>query len=66
MKRSHRREVTLDVRKLEIMKAKIERRIDNLKRELTTIVSLLEKCQQELALKEAVSCPTSQPVAETY
>ena len=66
MKRTHRRQVTLDVRKLEMMKTKTERRIDNLKRELTTIISLLEKCQQELALKEVVSCPTSAPQTESY
>jgi len=52
MHRTHRRQVTLDIQKLEKMKAKDERRIDMLKRELITINSLLEKCRQDLALKE--------------
>jgi hypothetical protein len=66
MKRTHRRQVSLDVRKLETMKVKTERRIDNLKRELMVILSLLEKCQQELALKEVTPCPTLQSPTETY
>jgi hypothetical protein len=65
MKRTHRRQVKLVIRTLEKMKAKTERRIDNLKRELATIIGLTEKCQQTLALKE-VPCPTSQVAPETY
>jgi len=66
MHRTHRRQVVLDVLKLEKMKAKDERRIDMLKRELITINSLLEKCRQDLALKEVKPCPTSIAPEETY
>lgn len=64
MHRTHRRQVTLDVRKLEKMKEKDERRIDMLKRELITINSLLEKCRQDLALKEVKPPISSMPSVE--
>jgi len=66
MHRTHRRQVALDILKLEKMKAKTERRLENLKRELMVTISLMERCQQELALKEVKPCPISQPQTETY
>jgi hypothetical protein len=66
MHRTNRRQVVLDVRKLEKMKEKDERRIDMLKRELITINNLLEKCRQDLALKEVKPCLTSIKTEETY
>jgi hypothetical protein len=52
MNRSKRRQVVIDIAKLEKIEAKLERRIDDLKRELVSAKTILSTARQELALKE--------------
>ena len=50
--RTVRRQKVLNLEKLESLKAKTERRIDNLKRELVTIIQMIEQTKVELAKQE--------------
>jgi len=47
-----RRQSVLNLQKLETLKAKTERRIDNLKRELATIIQMIEQANLALAKQE--------------
>jgi hypothetical protein len=49
---TNRRKTVLTLRELEALKAKLERRIDNLKRELVAAIQLIEQAKLELAKQE--------------
>ena len=49
---TNRRKTVLTLRELETLKAKLERRIDNLKRELVAAIQLTEQAKLELAKQE--------------
>ena len=50
--RTVRRQTVLNLQKLETLKVKTERRIDNLKRELVTITQMIEQANLVLAKQE--------------
>ena len=50
--RTIRRQKVLNLQQLETLKAKLERRIDNLKRELVTTIQMIEQTKVELAKQE--------------
>jgi|WetSurMetagenome_2_1015567.scaffolds.fasta_scaffold1565868_2 hypothetical protein len=50
--RPNRRQTVLNLRQLESLKLKLERRLDNIKRELVTTIQMIEQTKKVLAKQE--------------